>query len=168
MAAPLPVSIRRFEPADWPQLWPMLRATFEAGDTYAYAPDSREADIRNIWIEAPAVTFVACAPDGQLVGTYFIRRTSPGSVRMSATAAMSSRRPRRVGGSPLRCASTRSARPWRWLSGDAVQPGRVDQRARDPVVAAPRLHGGRDAAKAFHHMKLGYVDALVMYKELVT
>jgi ribosomal protein S18 acetylase RimI-like enzyme len=22
--------------------------------------------------------------------------------------------------------------------------------------------------KAFHHMKLGYVDALVMYKELVT
>jgi hypothetical protein len=31
------VSIRRFHDEDWPSVWPIVRATFEAGDTYERA-----------------------------------------------------------------------------------------------------------------------------------
>ncbi|MEO9102230.1 MAG: hypothetical protein ABI212_09775 [Burkholderiaceae bacterium] len=39
------ITIRKFRVADWPAAWPLLQQTFEAGDTYAYAPGSSEADI---------------------------------------------------------------------------------------------------------------------------
>lgn len=32
------IFVRRFENTDWPAVWPLLQATFEAGDTYAYSP----------------------------------------------------------------------------------------------------------------------------------
>lgn len=169
MAAPLPVSIRRFEPADWPRLWPLLRATFEAGDTYAYAPDSREADIRNIWTEAPAATFVACGPAGQLVGTYFIKANQPGlgshvcncgyvvapAVQgRGIAAAMCEHSQREAVAMGFR------AMQFNLVVSTNERAIRLWQRLGFTVVGT--------LPKAFHHMKLGYVDALVMYKELVT
>ena len=70
--------IRRFEPTDWPAVWSLLQATFQAGDTYAFAPESTEAAIHQAWIEAPSRTFVACDSDGKLLGTYFIKPNQPG------------------------------------------------------------------------------------------
>lgn len=169
MAAPLPVSIRRFEPADWPTLWPLLRSTFEAGDTYAYATDSREADIRKIWTETPAATFVACTPDRQLVGTYFIKANQPGlgshvcncgyvvapaAQGRGIAAAMCEHSQREAVAMGFRAmqfnlvvsTNERAVRLWQRL-GFAV------------VGTLPR---------AFRHRQLGYVDALIFYKELVT
>jgi ribosomal protein S18 acetylase RimI-like enzyme len=169
MSASLQVSIRGFQPADWPQLWPLLRTTFETGDTYVYAPDSREADIRKVWTEAPAATFVACGPDRQLVGTYFIKANQPGLgshvcncgyvVAPSAqgrgiAAAMCEHSQREAVAMGFRAmqfnlvvsTNERAVRLWQRL-GFAV------------VGTLPR---------AFHHRQLGYVDALVFYKELVT
>ena len=40
------ISIRRFHETDWSGVWRILRAAFQAGDTYAFAPDSTEAEIR--------------------------------------------------------------------------------------------------------------------------
>ena len=71
-------AIRRFEPADWPQLWPLLRETFAAGDTYAFPPESAEAEIHAAWIEQPTATFVATADDGAIVGTYKLQPNQPG------------------------------------------------------------------------------------------
>ncbi len=71
------VSIRRFRESDWPAVWPILRTTFEAGDTYAFSPDSTEYEIHRAWVEAPSATYVACAPDGQVLGTYFIKPNHP-------------------------------------------------------------------------------------------
>ena len=51
--------IRELEPHDWSEVWPLLRATFAAGDTYSFAPDGSEADIRRAWIDTPRATFVA-------------------------------------------------------------------------------------------------------------
>ena len=70
--------IRPYLETDWPALWPILRVTFEAGDTYAYAPDSTEADIHRVWIEAPSATYVAVDASGMLLGTYFIKPNQPG------------------------------------------------------------------------------------------
>lgn len=161
--------IRPYQPAEWPQLWPLLRATFETGDTYAYAPESTEADIHRAWIESPAATFVACAPDGQLLGTYYVKTNQPGlgahvcncgyvvapfAQRRGIASAMCEHSQRQAVAMGYRAmqfnlvASTneRAVRLWRRL-GFSV------------VGTLPR---------AFHHLRLGYVDALVMYKELVT
>lgn len=161
--------IRPYQPADWAQLWPLLRATFETGDTYAYAPESTEADIHRAWIESPAATFVACAPDGQLLGTYYVKTNQPGlgahvcncgyvvapfAQRRGIASAMCEHSQRQAVAMGYRAmqfnlvASTneRAVRLWRRL-GFSV------------VGTLPR---------AFHHLRLGYVDALVMYKELVT
>ena len=54
--------------ADWPAVWPILRTTFQAGDTYAFAPDSSEAEIHKAWVELPAATFVALGAGGEALG----------------------------------------------------------------------------------------------------
>ena len=59
------LSIRRYQEADWPAVWPMLHATFAAGETYAYAPQTSAAQAHHSWVEAPAATYVACADDGR-------------------------------------------------------------------------------------------------------
>lgn len=34
MDEPLSAEIRRFDPTDWPAVWSLLQATFQAGDTW--------------------------------------------------------------------------------------------------------------------------------------
>ena len=63
-----PVTIRPLQAADWPAVWPILRTTFQAGETYAFAPDSTEAEIHKAWIELPAATFVALGAGGEVLG----------------------------------------------------------------------------------------------------
>jgi ribosomal protein S18 acetylase RimI-like enzyme len=168
-SASLPgLSIRRFEPADWPQLWPLLCATFETGDTYAFAPDSSEADTHKVWTEAPAATYVACGADGRLVGTYYLKANQPGlgshvcncgyvvaaaAQGQGIAAQMCEHSQREAVALGFRAmqfnlvvsTNERAVRLWRRL-GFSV------------VGTLPR---------AFHHLHLGYVDALILYKELV-
>jgi hypothetical protein len=71
-------SVRRYRESDWPAVWSLLRATFEAGDTYAFLPESTEAEIHAAWVEDPSATYVACAPDGAVLGTYLLKPNQPG------------------------------------------------------------------------------------------
>lgn len=74
--------IRRFEESDWPALLGLLRQTFASGDTYAYSPQSTDAEIRAAWIAAPQATYVARegepGAEGELLGTYVIKPNQPG------------------------------------------------------------------------------------------
>ena len=70
--------VRRYQDSDWPTVWPLLQATFEAGDTYAYSPQSTEAEIHKAWVELPTATYVAVDAQGLLLGTYFIKPNQPG------------------------------------------------------------------------------------------
>jgi len=65
--------IRRYRESDWPVIWPLLRATFEAGDTDAFDPQSTEAEIHMAWVEIPSATYVACPSDGRILGTYVLK-----------------------------------------------------------------------------------------------
>ena len=71
------MDIRPIRDEDWPEVWSLLRATFAAGDTYTFAPDSSEADIRKAWVEIPLATLVARGGN-TLLGTYFIKPNQPG------------------------------------------------------------------------------------------
>jgi len=75
---PIPFTIRRYQPEDWPAVWPLLHRTFAAGDTYAFAPETTEVEARKIWIETPQATYVACGGDGSILGTYILKPNQPG------------------------------------------------------------------------------------------
>ena|SRR5215471_9724132 len=52
--------------------------TVRAGDTYTFAPQSTEEEIRKAWVDLPAKTFVACDSKGRILGAYFIKANQPG------------------------------------------------------------------------------------------
>ncbi|PPJ40811.1 GNAT family N-acetyltransferase, partial [Pseudoxanthomonas sp. KAs_5_3] len=39
---------------------------------------STKAETHLAWVELPAATFVACSPDGQVVGSYMLKPNQPG------------------------------------------------------------------------------------------
>ena len=102
------VDVRTFRAADWAEIWPMLQATFAAGETCSFAPDIGEAEGRGIAAER-----------------------EQGFRAMQFNFVVSS--------------NQRAVRLWERL-GFAV---------------VGRLPG------AFRHPRLGFVDALVMFKTLV-
>jgi ribosomal protein S18 acetylase RimI-like enzyme len=159
--------IRPFQTADWPTVWPILRDTFAAGDTYAFAPDSGEAEIRRVWAELPLATFVACADDGAIVGTYYLKPNQPG-----------------LGAHVCNCGYVVApAAQGRGVAAAMCEHSQLEARARgflamqfNLVVStnerAVRLWQRLGFAiagtlpRAFNHRRLGLVDAYVMYKEL--
>jgi ribosomal protein S18 acetylase RimI-like enzyme len=162
------ISIRAFAAADWPALLPLLRETFAAGDTYAFAPDSSEADIHRAWIEVPAATFVACAPDGEILGTYFIKPNQPGLGAhvcncgyVVAPAAQGRGIASELCEHSQRVALEMGFRAMQFnlVVSTNVRAVRLWERLGFAIIG--RLPG------AFRHRTLGYVDALVMFKQLV-
>jgi L-amino acid N-acyltransferase YncA len=63
------LEIREATDADWPQLWPVFRATVQAGETYAFDADMPEDVARSIWMEKPPGCTVVAVADGELLGT---------------------------------------------------------------------------------------------------
>ena len=162
-------SIRPFQESDWPSVWPFLHATVAAGETYAFPPQSSETEMHRAWIETPCATYVACGPDGRVLGTYYVKPNHPGpgshvcncgfvvapeaqgrgiasAMCVHAQAEAVSLGFRAMQFNLVACTNTRAISLWRRLGFSVVGtlPG------------------------AFHHQRLGFVDALVMYKELVT
>jgi RimJ/RimL family protein N-acetyltransferase len=145
----------------------MLRATFAAGDTYTFAPDSTEARILEAWVEAPRATFVACDA-GEIIGTYFIKPNQPGlgdhvcncgyvvapHVQGKGIAAAMCEHSQRVA-----VEMGFRAMQFNLVVATNERPVRLWKRLGFEVVG--RLPG------VFRHQRLGFVDALVMFKTLV-
>lgn len=159
--------IRPYVETDWPALWPILRATFEAGDTYAYAPDSTEADIHRAWIEAPSATYVAIDVSGALLGTYFIKPNQPGlgaHVCNCGYVVASAARGQGVAAAMCEHSQREAVR----LGFLAMQFNLVVATNEGAIRLWRRLGFAVLATlpRAFRHRQLGLVDALVMFKTL--
>lgn len=161
--------IRRFQPEDWPVVWPLLQATFKTGDTYAFAPESTEAEIRKAWVELPSATFVACASDGRLLGTYYIKQNQPGlGSHVCNCGYVVSQEAQGQGVATAMCEHSQTealamgfrAMQFNLLASTNERAVRLWQRLGFSVVGT--------LPRAFRHLQLGYVDALVMFKELAT
>ena len=161
--------IRRFEEADWPSVWPLLHATFLAGDTYAFAPESTETEIHRAWIELPAATFVCCSGTGQILGTYFIKSNQPGlGSHVCNCGYVVAPAAQGQGIASAMCEHSQveavamgfRAMQFNLVAATNERAVRLWQRLGFMVVGA--LPG------AFRHQRLGFVNALVMYKVLTT
>ncbi len=148
-------------------MWSILRTTFQAGDTYAFAPDSGEPEIRRAWVDTPMATYVACDSEGCVLGTYYIKPNQPGlgsHVCNCGYVVAASAQGRGI--ASLMCEHSQSEA--RLLGFRAMQFNLVVSTNERAVRLWQRL--GFTVAGvlpgAFRHARLGDVDALVMYKRL--
>ena len=159
--------IREYLKSDWPRTWPILQETIRAGDTYTFSPHSNEEEMRKAWVEAPAKTFVACDSEGVILGTYFIKPNQPGLgahvcncgyiVAFSAQGRGIAARMCEHSQAQALTMGFKSMQ-FNFVVSTNVRAIRLWERLGFSVVG--RLPG------AFNHLKLGYVDALVMFKQL--
>jgi len=161
------IAIQPFAESDWPELWPLLRETFGAGDTYAFPPDISESEAHRVWIEAPAETFVARDEHGALLGTYFIKANQPGlGAHVCNCGYIVSTAARGRGIATLMCEHSQKraietgfrAMQYNLVVSTNESAVRLWQKLGFAIVG--RL------PNAFRHLERGYVDAFVMYKEL--
>jgi RimJ/RimL family protein N-acetyltransferase len=159
--------IREYRDSDWLSTWPILEETVRAGDTYTFSPQSSQQQMRTAWVELPARTFVACDLEGRIVGSYFIKANQPGlggHVCNCGYVVASSARGRGI--ASLMCEHSQAqalamgfkAMQFNFVVSTNIRAIQLWERLGFSVVG--RLPG------AFNHQKLGYVDALVMFKQL--
>jgi L-amino acid N-acyltransferase YncA len=160
-------AIREYRESDWPEIWPILQETVRAGDTYTFSPQSSEEEIRQAWVEVPARTFVAVEPQGRILGTYFIKANQPGLGAHICNCGYVVARTAQSGGiATLMCEHSQAqalamgfkSMQFNFVVATNTRAICLWERLGFSVVG--RLPG------AFNHQALGYVDALIMFKQL--
>jgi len=158
--------IRPAQKEDAPAIWRIIGPTIRAGETYALDQDMTEADALAYWLGKEKETFVA-EQSGEILGTYYIRANQAGGGKhicncgyMTSAAAAG-----RGIGRAMCQHSLDYARQcgYRGMLFNFV----VSSNTR--AVALWESFGFKIVGRlpqAFHHPKLGYVDALVMSRSL--
>lgn len=161
------IDIRLADTNDWPALWALLEPVFRTGLTYAYPRDIESSAARQAWLISPDATYVAVAPDGEILGTYFIKANQPGQgshvCNCGYAVAMQARRQGIAGQLCRHSQTTARALGFRAMQYNlvvATNTGAIALWQREGFDIVGRLPG------AFAHPEQGDVDALVMYKRL--
>lgn len=159
--------IQPFQERHWASVWRVLEPVFRAGETYAFSPDISEAEARRVWVEAPAATFVALNAHDEVVGTYYLKPNQPAlGAHVCNCGYVVAEQARGQGIASAMCEHSQAeARAQDFL---AMQYNLVVS-TNEGAIRLWKKHGFAVIGvlpKAFRHARLGYVDALVMYKQL--
>lgn len=160
------MNIRPIAAADADALWQILEPTFRAGETYPIPRDiSREAALA-YWQSPQHEVFVA-ERDGVVVGTYYLKANQQGGGAhvsncgyMVNPRAMSGGVARAMCAHSLQRAKARGFRAMQFNFVISTNERAVKLWQSFGFAAVGRLPG------AFAHPQRGYVDALVMYRDL--
>ncbi len=158
--------IRAAKPEDSDAIWEILRPTIRAGETYPLDRDlGREAALA-YWTGLDRETFVAEA-EGGIVGTYYIKLNQEGGGRhvcncgyMTAEAARGKGVARAMHEHSLARARARAFRAMQFNFVVKSNERAVRLWTSLGFATVGRLPG------AFHSPTRGYVDVLVMFREL--
>ncbi len=160
------LTIRAAEPGDRDAIWAILKPVFRAGDTYTVDPDiSREAALA-YWLAPGNHVFVAVGEDGVL-GTYYLKRNQGGGGAhvcncgyVTGEAARGRGVARAMLAHSLDEAPRRGFRAMQYNFVVASNTRAIETWTRAGFREVGRLPG------AFEHPVEGFVDALVMWKDL--
>ena len=159
--------IRLAQPTDDAAIWGIIGPVIRAGDTYALDRDMSEAEALAYWMGEDRETFVAEDETGEILGTYYLRPNQAGGGRHIAncgyaTSASATGR----GIARAMCAHSLERARERGIKG--MQFNFVVSTNTRAVALWESLGFevvGR-LPKAFEHPREGFVDALVMWREL--
>lgn len=162
----LDLSIRPAAPADDDAIWAILQPAIEAGDSLTADPTGGRAGAFAYWRPPGAETFVA-ELDGRVVGTSYLRPNHRGGGAHVCNAGYCTAPQARGHGvarallaHSLDTARARGYRAMQYNFVVATNARAIDTWQRAGFGIVGRLPG------AFLHPRSGYVDALVMFKDL--
>ncbi len=160
------MTIRPAGPADANAIWVVLEPTIRAGETYTLPRDMAREQALAYWFAPEHAVFVA-EQDGEVIGTYYLRANQKGGGSHVAncgymTAAGATGR----GVATAMCEhSLEYARSQGFLGMQFNIVVSSNQAAVHLWEKLGFASVGR-VPNAFQHPRLGYVDALVMYRTL--
>jgi RimJ/RimL family protein N-acetyltransferase len=161
------IAIRPFEESDWAATWQVIQPVFRTGETYAFSPDITEEEAHRYWIEIPVQTFVAVDENDEIIGTYYIKPNQPAlGAHVCNCGYIVAEQARGRGIASEMCVHSQQeaiARGFRAMQYNLVAS------TNEVAVRLWKKHGFEvigTLPEAFHHPRLGFVDALVMYKQL--
>ena len=145
----------------------MIEKVFRAGETYPVAPEISEQEAHQFWIELPRETYVATGQDDAILGTYYIKPNQPGlgaHVCNCGYIVSEDARGQGVGSDMCRHSQQTAVE----MGFRAMQYNLVVA-TNEAAVHLWKKHGFQVTGtlpKAFNSRSKGYVDALLMYKQL--
>ncbi len=160
------LTIRPAGPEDDDAIWAILKPAIEAGDSFTAAPDGGRAGAFAYWRPSGASNFVA-SRGGRVVGTYYLKPNHTGGGAHVCNAGYCTA-PEARGQGIARTLLSHSLTEARRRGFRAMQYNFVvatNIRAIDTWLRAGFREVGR-LPGAFLHPTDGYVDALVLFKEL--
>jgi L-amino acid N-acyltransferase YncA len=158
--------IRRARSEDWPEIWEIFRAVVATGDTFAWPPETTEAEAFAYWMAPNHFTYVL-TDDGVVVGSYFFRTNQPGLGSHVANAGFMVSPD--AGGRGIGRAMGEHCLAEARAAGYAAMQFNYVVSTNERAVALWKSLGFAIVGtlpKAFHHQQLGLVDAYVMYRFL--
>jgi L-amino acid N-acyltransferase YncA len=162
-----PIQVRPALDTDIDALWPIFHAVVEAGESYPFAPGTSREACADYWCNPRTTSFVAVSGDGRVLGMY---KLLPNQMDLGAHVANASYMvapdARGAGvGMLLGRHSLMEARRQGYL---AMQFNYVISTNHAAVGLWKKLGFTivGTLPKAFRHVRLGYVDAYVMYQLL--
>jgi GNAT superfamily N-acetyltransferase len=160
------LSIRAARDDDRDGIWAILEPVLRAGETYTLPRDIGRDEALAYWHREDHEVFIA-EEAGRILGTYFLRANQAGGGSHVANCGYMTARPAQgkgVARAMLEHSLTRArTRAFRAMQFNFVVS--TNQRAVKTWQAYGFEIVGRLPA-AFRHPEFGYVDALVMYKQL--
>ena len=163
------MEIRKYQETDWIQVWPIVEHVFRTGETYPYSPEINEKEAYNIWIEMPEETYVATNEEKKIIGTYYIKRNQPSlGAHVCNCGYIVSEKVRGKGVASGMCKHSQSVAME--LGFKAMQFNLVVSTNAGAIRLWKKMgfQVVGNLPKAFNSKSSGYVDALVMYKQLKT
>ena len=161
-------TIRSFEDQYWAAVWRIVKPVFRAGETYAFSPDISETEAHQVWIETPMATFIALDEHKDILGTYYIKPNQPGlGDHVCNCGYIVSVNARGKGVASDMCRHSQQeavSRGFRAMQYNLVVSTNTS------AVRLWKKHGFDVAGTlpgAFRHPRFGFVDAYVMYKQMV-
>lgn len=158
--------IREAVDKDFDDIWPIFHEIVAAGETYAYPVDISKDEAKKLWLNLPRKTFVVVDNDN-ILGTYYIKtnQAGPGS-HVCNCGYMVSSQARGKGIATMMCVHSQE------IALDLGYKAMQFNFVASSNTGAIKLWNKLDfktvgtLPNAFAHPKLGYIDALVMYKLL--
>lgn len=151
---------------DYEQVWEIFSAVIKKGDTYTFDPDTPKNELATYWFAPNMKTFVL-EDGGDILGTYVLKPNQPGlGSHIANCGYMVHPAAQGKGIGKLLC--RHSIETARQLGYKAMQFNIVIS-TNTVAVALWQKFGFSiigTIPNGFKHLKLGFVDAYIMYKEL--
>ena len=153
---------------DWPAIWPIFHEIVSRSDTYAYERDTSMQQGKKVWLTLPRKTFI-CKEGGKVLGTYYLKtnQAGPGDHVCNCGYMVASQE---SGKGIATAMCEHSQHVALELGYQAMQFNFVASSNERAVKLWTKLGFTTVGTlpRAFNHPQKGYIDALVMYKWLVS